>query len=421
MPQLLNVDTALTNILDSVTKLGHETVPLIRALDRIIAEDIASPINLPSFDNSAMDGYAIHAADSWAASETHPVALTVVMDILAGAAPAGHLEKGQAARIMTGAPLPAGATAIIPVEDTDDNWQKGDSSPPPARVSIRRRADEGAHIRRVGENIPAGARVMAAGSLIRPAELGMLAAIGRAEVKVIRKPKTLILTTGNELVDIDQSPAPGKIRDTNSYTVAGLIRQAGGVPVRLPIASDSLDSIRKLYRTALDQQPDMLISSAGVSVGAADLVKVVMDELGDIRFWRINMRPGKPLAYGEIQGIPFFGLPGNPVSAMVTFEIFVRPALAKMAGRRYQPQIIQAKTAADMQSDGRRSYNRVTLARIDGETVAQSTGIQSSGALMSMVLADGLAVIPEGARFVPAGTELSVMLLRPFNQICGRL
>lgn len=421
MPQLLNVDTALTNILGSVTKLGHETVPLIRALDRIIAEDIASPINLPSFDNSAMDGYAIHAADSWAASETHPVSLAVIMDILAGAAPAGRLEKGQAARIMTGAPLPAGATAIIPVEDTDDNWQKGDSSPPPARVSIRRRADEGAHIRRVGENIPAGAGVMTAGSLIRPAELGMLAAIGRAEVKVIRKPKTLILTTGDELVDIDQSPAPGKIRDTNSYTVAGLIRQAGGVPVRLPIASDSLDSIRKLYRTALDQQPDMLISSAGVSVGAADLVKVVMEELGDIRFWRINMRPGKPLAYGAIQGIPFFGLPGNPVSAMVTFEIFVRPALAKMAGRRYQPQIIQAKTAADMQSDGRRSYNRVTLARIDGETVAQSTGIQSSGALMSMVLADGLAVIPEGARFVPAGTELSVMLLRPFNQICGRL
>ena len=421
MPQLLNVDTALTNILGSVTKLGHETVPLIRALDRIIAEDIAAPINLPSFDNSAMDGYAIHAADSWAASATNPVSLAVVMDILAGAASTGRLEKGQAARIMTGAPLPAGATAIIPVEDTDDNWQKGDSSPPPARVSIRRRADEGAHIRRVGENVPAGARVMAAGSLIRPAELGMLAAIGQAEVKVIRKPKTLILTTGDELVDIDQSPAPGKIRDTNSYTVAGLIRQAGGVPVRLPIASDSLDSIRRLYRTALDQQPDMLISSAGVSVGAADLVKVVMEELGDIRFWRINMRPGKPLAYGEIQGIPFFGLPGNPVSAMVTFEIFVRPALAKMAGRRYQPQIIQAKTAADMQSDGRRSYNRVTLARIDGETVAQSTGIQSSGALMSMVLADGLAVIPEGARFVPAGTELSVMLLRPFNQIRGRL
>ncbi len=414
MPQLLNVDTALANILGSMTRLGHETVPLIQSLDRIIAEDILSPIHLPPFDNSAMDGYAIHAADSQHASQTNPASLTVVMDIPAGAAPTASLKPGQAARIMTGAPIPAGATAIIPIEDTNDNWQKGDASLPP-RVDILKPVDEGAHIRRAGENILAGAMVMAAGTLIRPAELGMLAAVGQAEIKVIRKPKALILTTGDELADIHQPLAPGKIRDTNSYTLAGLVRQAGGIPVRLPIASDSLDSIRRLYRTALAQQPDMLISSAGVSVGAADLVKVVMDELGDIDFWRINMRPGKPLAYGAIQGIPFFGLPGNPVSAMVTFEIFVRPALAKLAGRSYQPPIIKAKIAADMLSDGRRSYNRVTLSRRDGQVIARSTGIQSSGALMSMALADGLAVIPEGRRLVPAGAELSVLLLRPFN------
>jgi len=414
LPQLLNVDTALANILGSMTRLGHETVPLVQSLDRIIAEDILSPIHLPPFDNSAMDGYAIHAADSQHASQTNPASLTVVMDIPAGAAPTASLKPGQAARIMTGAPIPAGATAIIPIEDTNDNWQKGDASLPP-RVDILEPVDEGAHIRRAGENILAGAMVMAAGTLIRPAELGMLAAVGQAEIKVIRKPKALILTTGDELADIHQPLAPGKIRDTNSYTLAGLVRQAGGMPVRLPIASDSLDSIRRLYRTALAQQPDMLISSAGVSVGAADLVKVVMDELGDIDFWRINMRPGKPLAYGAIQGIPFFGLPGNPVSAMVTFEIFVRPALAKLAGRSYQPPIIKAKIAADMLSDGRRSYNRVTLSRRDGQVIARSTGIQSSGALMSMALADGLAVIPEGRRLVPAGAELSVLLLRPFS------
>ena len=414
MPQLLNVDTALANILGSMTRLGHETVPLVQSLDRIIAEDILSPIHLPPFDNSAMDGYAIHAVDSQHASQTNPASLTVVMDIPAGAAPTASLKPGQAARIMTGAPIPAGATAIIPIEDTNDNWQKGDASLPP-RVDILKPVDEGAHIRRAGENILAGAMVMAAGTLIRPAELGMLAAVGQAEIKVIRKPKALILTTGDELADIHQPLAPGKIRDTNSYTLAGLVRQAGGMPVRLPIASDSLDSIRRLYRTALAQQPDMLISSAGVSVGAADLVKVVMDELGDIDFWRINMRPGKPLAYGAMQGIPFFGLPGNPVSAMVTFEIFVRPALAKLAGRSYQPPIIKAKIAADMLSDGRRSYNRVTLSRRDGQVIARSTGIQSSGALMSMALADGLAVIPEGRRLVPAGAELSVLLLRPFN------
>ena len=414
MPQLLNVDTALANILGSMTRLGHETVPLVQSLDRIIAEDILSPIHLPPFDNSAMDGYAIHAVDSQHASQTNPASLTVVMDIPAGAAPTASLKPGQAARIMTGAPIPAGATAIIPIEDTNDNWQKGDASLPP-RVDILKPVDEGAHIRRAGENILAGAMVMAAGTLIRPAELGMLAAVGQAEIKVIRKPKALILTTGDELADIHQPLAPGKIRDTNSYTLAGLVRQAGGMPVRLPIASDSLDSIRRLYRTALAQQPDMLISSAGVSVGAADLVKVVMDELGDIDFWRINMRPGKPLAYGAMQGIPFFGLPGNPVSAMVTFEIFVRPALAKLAGRSYQPPIIKAKIAADMLSDGRRSYNRVILSRRDGQVIARSTGIQSSGALMSMALADGLAVIPEGRRLVPAGAELSVLLLRPFN------
>ena len=416
MPQLRNVDTALTNILDDMTRLGSETVPLTQSLDRIIAEDIISPINLPPFDNSAMDGYAIHAADIQGASAAHPVTLPVVMDILAGAAPTAPLETGQAARIMTGAPIPVGATAVVPVEDTNDSWQKGDSGTPPPRIDILTSLDEGANIRRAGENIPGGATVMAANTLIRPAELGMLAAVGQTQVKVIRQPKVLILTTGDELADIDQPLTPGKIRDTNSYTLAGLVHQAGGLPLRLPIARDSLASIRKLYRKALAQQPDMLISSAGVSVGAADLVKVVMNELGNIDFWRINMRPGKPLAYGTIQGIPFFGLPGNPVSAMVTFEIFVRPALAKIAGRVHQPQIVKAKIASDMPSDGRRSYNRVTLSRTNGELIARSTGIQSSGALMSMVLADGLVIIPEGRRLVPAGTELPVLLLRPFNQ-----
>ncbi len=406
MPQLLNADTALANILGDITPLGHETVPLASSLNRIIAEDIISPINLPPFDNSAMDGYAIQAADSQRASPAHPIALNVVMDIMAGSAPTGQLGTGQAARIMTGAPIPPGATAVVPVEDTIDN------SP---QVAILTRVEENAHIRRVGENIAAGAVVMTAGTLIRPAELGMLAAVGQAEVKVIRQPKVLILTTGDELVDIDQPLKPGQIRDTNSYALAGLVQQAGGKPVRLPIAKDSLEAIRALYQQALEHQPDMLISSAGVSVGAADLVRVVMDELGSIDFWRINMRPGKPLAYGAIQGVPFFGLPGNPVSAMVTFEVFVRPALAKMAGRRAAPTIIQAKIAADMTSDGRRSYNRVTLSRTDNGFVAHETGSQSSGALMSMVLADGLAVIPEGQRRVPAGAELSVLLLRPLH------
>lgn len=412
MSDLLNVDTAIDNILDSVSALPAETVSLPEAHNRVIAGDISSPIDLPPFDNSAMDGYALYYEDSIAASQPNPVTLAVVMDVLAGSAPSGQLQRGQAARVMTGAPVPAGANAVIPVEDTDDDWVKGESAAAPDSVQLFRSLRFGENIRRAGENIARGDSVMRAGTVIGPAEIGMLAGIGCAKVAVIRQPKVVILSSGDELVDIHHPLEPGKIRDTNSYTLAGLVRRAGGIPIRLPIADDTLQSIRALYRRALEINPDMVISSAGVSVGAADLVRVVMDELGDIDFWRINMRPGKPLAYGTLQGVPFFGLPGNPVSAMVTFEVIVRPALAKIAGREVNQRTVKATLADDMNSDGRRSYNRVTLERKSRHIVARSTGIQSSGALMSMVLADGLAVIPEGTAFLPAGTILDVILLR---------
>ncbi|MCY4538042.1 MAG: molybdopterin molybdotransferase MoeA [Chloroflexi bacterium] len=412
MTPLLNVDSALANILANMKTLPAETVSLSESHNRVIAEDIVSPIDLPPFDNSAMDGYAICSEDSVDADHANPVALSVAMDILAGSAPNRRLEPGQAARIMTGAPVPAGATAVIPVEDTDDDWQKGDSSPLPAEVRLYRQLAPGENIRRAGENIAAGATVMTAGAVIGPAEIGMLAGIGCPRVDVIRRPKVAILSSGDELVDIYDDLAPGKIRDTNGYTLAALIRQSGGIPIRLPIAKDTMESIRALYRRALETKPDMLISTAGVSVGAADLVKAVMNELGDIDFWRINMRPGKPLAYGTIQGLPFFGLPGNPVSTMVTFEVLVKPALAKIAGRPYKQQTVKAITAGPLKSDGRRSYNRVILSQENGRIMAQTTGIQSSGALMSMVKADGLAIIPEGVTLAPAGSELDVILLR---------
>ena len=412
MSGLLSVDAALKNILATVRLLPAETVSLAEAHSRVIAEDIISPIDLPPFDNSAMDGYALYFEDSASADQRNPATLRVTMDIPAGSAPIEPLQRGCAARIMTGAPIPAGANAVVPVEDTDDDWAKGESSAAPAQVQVVRRLRCGENIRRAGENIAAGDSVMRAGTVIGPAEIGMLAGIGCAKVAVIRQPKVVILSSGDELVDVHGALEPGQIRDTNSYTLAGLVRVAGGIPIRLPIARDSLSAIRALYRRALEINPDMIISTAGVSVGAADLVKVVMDELGDIDFWRINMRPGKPLAYGSLQGLPFFGLPGNPVSTMVTFEVLVRPALAKIAGREVKQRVVKATLAADMQSDGRRSYNRVTLKRESGQLVARSTGIQSSGALMSMLLADGLAVIPEGATKLPAGAVVDVHLLR---------
>lgn len=412
MNPLLNVDAALENILAGIKTLEAETVSLPDSYNRVLAEAIVSPIDLPPFDNSAMDGYAIRYEDSAAASPSRPATLAVAMDILAGRAPDGELRAGQAARIMTGAPVPKGATAVIPVEDTDDNWTKGDDSPLPARVGLLRALHQGENIRLAGENIKAGETIMSAGTVINAAEIGMIAAIGRPRLEVIRQPKVVILSSGDELVDIYDEVTPGKIRDTNGYTLAALIRGAGGIPIRLPIAKDNLDSIRALYRRALEINPDLLVSTAGVSVGAADLVKVVMDELGEIDFWRINMRPGKPLAYGTIQGVPFFGLPGNPVSTMVTFEVLVRPALAKIAGRSIDQRTITATMAEDMRSDGRRTYSRVTLSRDSEGYIARSTGIQSSGALMSMVLADGLAIIPEDLRFVPAGSQLEVLPLR---------
>ena len=427
MTALLNVDTALANILADMTMLEAETVSLPDSRNRVLAEDVVSPIDLPPFDNSAMDGYAIQYQDSADAMRSNrsllqPTELVVTMDIMAGGTPDGRLEPGQAARIMTGAPIPAGATAVMPVEDTDDNWQKGDSSPLPAEVRLYRQLDCGEHIRRAGENIEAGATVMAAGTVIGPAEIGMLAGIGCPRVEVIRQPKVVILSSGDELVDVYDQLVPGKIRDTNGYTLAALVRQAGGIPIRLPIAKDepgqaarTLDSIRALYRRALEINPDLLISSAGVSVGAADLVRVVMNELGDIDFWRINMRPGKPLAYGTLQGIPFFGLPGNPVSSMVTFEVLVKPALSKIAGRPFKQKTVKAIATADMHSDGRRSFNRVILSQENGSIFATPTGTQSSGALMSMVKADGLAIIPEGMTTVPAGAELTVILLRSLD------
>ena len=419
MNPMLNVDTALANILADLNTLLPETVSLPESLHRVLADDIISPIDLPPFDNSAMDGYAVHVEDCVDASPDKPVTLPVVMDIPAGSNPATVLERNQAARIMTGAPIPAGATAVVPVEDTDDNWQKGELSSPPSHIGICASVGEGQNVRHAGENIAAGATVMTAGTVVRPAELGMLAGVGCAQVQVIRKPKVVILSSGDELVDIYDELEPGKIRDTNSYALAGLVKQIGGLAIRLPIAKDTLESVRALYRRALETNPDLIISSAGVSVGAADLVRVVMNELGDIDFWRINMRPGKPLAYGTLQGIPFFGLPGNPVSSMVTFEVLVRPALSKIAGRQFSQSTIKATLASKLKSDGRRSYDRVTLSNENGIIIAKSTGTQSSGALMSMLRADGLAIIPEGVMSVPAGSELKVILLRPLSFASG--
>jgi molybdopterin molybdotransferase len=411
--ELLPVDDALRRILSQIVTLPAEDTPVVQTLGRVLAEDIIARVNVPPFANSSMDGYAVRAGDVKGASRDTPVKLTVVMDIRAGLMPDHVVGPNQAARIMTGAPLPEGADAVIPVEQTDDRWASDGHAPLPDSVAVFRSLQPGDYVRPVGENIQAGQSVLRAGAVLRPQDIGVLVSVGLGRIPVVRQPRVAILSSGDELVDIDEEPAPGQIRNSNGYMLAGLVTVNGGIPIRLPVARDTLEDVRRCFHDALAQKPDLILSSAGVSVGTHDVVRTVVDELGRVELWRVNLRPGKPLAFGQVQGVPFFGLPGNPVSTMVTFELFVRPALLVQSGRRYdEVPMVDAVVGEAIDSDGRRSYLRVTLSREADRLVARSTGTQSSGALLSMVLADGLLVIPEGVTHVAAGDILPVRLLR---------
>ncbi len=413
MPPLLNVDETLRLILAEIATLPADEVALSDSLGRILATDVVAATPLPPFANSSMDGFAVRAADTGAATPDQPVTLPVSLDIAAGDAPTAALPPGTAARIMTGAPLPPGADAVVPLEATDSRWAAGDSAGPPEAIRITQPARPGEYVRPAGEDIQAGQIVLRAGVEIDPPAIGVLAALGWSRVPVIRQPRVAILSSGDELIDVQEPLAPGKVRDSNSYVLEALVRQHGGLPRRIPTARDTLTDVRRRLLEALAWRPDMLISSAGVSVGAHDIVRTALDELGEIRLWRINLRPGKPLAYGRLAGVPFFGLPGNPVSVQITFDVIVRPALLKMAGRPDTTPTAEAILEEDIAADGRLTYFRVRLRRgPDGQLYATSTGTQSSGAMLSMVLADGLLIVPAGIQVAHAGERFPVRLLR---------
>ncbi|MCB9459557.1 MAG: molybdopterin molybdotransferase MoeA [Anaerolineaceae bacterium] len=412
MTSLLNVDRAIELILMGLETKGPEHIGLTEALGRVAATDIIAPINLPPFANSALDGFAVVASDMSEASEDNPIGLTIVMDIPAGSAPEQAIQRGEAARIMTGAPMPEGANAVVPVEDTNIDWEAGDPVTVGDKVIITRPVKIGAGVRHVGESAKAGDTIITKGTIFRSAEIGMVAGLGMSDVLATQQPRVTIISSGDELVPLHEPLTPGKIYDSNSYSLMTLVKEYGGIPTRMPVARDTLESVRGVFEGALAGRPDMIISSAGVSVGTADLVRGVLSELGSVDFWRINLRPGKPLAFGHLRGVPFFGLPGNPVSAMVTFEVIVRPALLKLSGSSDQDYYTTAVAGERITTDGRRSYERVTLTRDGNQWVAHLTGTQSSGALMSMVLADALMIVPEDMKVVEPGTMLPVKLLR---------
>lgn len=400
---MITVEEALDKILFHIPPLGFEKVSILEALGRVIAEDVYAPRDIPPLDNSGMDGYAVRYEDVKQATSNRPVRLEVIEDLPAGFISSKTLEKGQAIRIMTGAPIPKGADVVIPVEDT----KKGDGS-----VLVLRSNPLGEHIRRAGEDVKKGEGIISARDLIRPAEIGMLASVGRSFVKVYQRPLVSILCTGEELVDVDESLGEGKIVSSNSYTLAAQVRDCGAIPIQLGIAKDQKEEIKEKLRQGT--RADVLISSAGVSVGDYDFVRDVLSDLGmEMVFWKVAMKPGKPLAFGLIGGKPVFGLPGNPVSSMVSFEQFVRPSLLKMMGHRkiFRP-IIEAILKEDIRKEpGRRHFIRAFVSFEKDHYFVNITGSQGSGILRSMVRANGLIVIPEDREVVRAGEKVKVQLL----------
>lgn len=404
---MLTVEEASARILADIRQLDPEQIPIAAALGRVCAEEITATITMPPWSNSAMDGYAVRSADISPVLGGQPVKLRVVATIAAGGFAPRSLKRGEAMRIMTGAPIPEGADSVVRKEDTDEGKQ---------RVEIRDARDVWKNIRSAGEDYQRGDSLARRGAPIRPALLGVLASSGIALVPVFRTPRVAIVSSGNELVGIEnfrEVEAGRKIVSTNSYTLAALTRVSGAEPVDLGIAGDTRSSLRKKLEAAAGC--DLILTSAGVSVGDLDHTRDVFADLGgEQRFWKVKMRPGAPLAFGMLNGVPWLGMSGNPVSAMVSFELFVRPALRKMQGyTSLFRRVVPVTTEEELKISAKLTHflRAVVTRHEDGALTARLTGAQSSGALTSMARANALLIIPGTHQKVAKGTTLNAMML----------
>ena len=412
---MLSVEEALERILSHFSVLDSEEQPLLDALGQVLAEDATSTHDIPPLDNSAMDGYAVQSSSVSGASDATPVTLDVIAAVAAGELPTTPVGPGTAVRIMTGAPIPPGADAVVPFEETDEIARRS-SGARMDRIAINVAVRPGADVRPAGEDVRMGATVIPKGTTLRPSEIGVLASLGFDSVKVIRRPVVGIISTGNELLEPGDEYGAGKIYDSNSYSVAASVRRYGAVSRLLGIARDNLDSMNSKIALGLDC--DMLITSAGVSKGDYDMVKDVLAQHGEIDFWSVRMRPAKPLAFGVLSAtdgkrVPHLGLPGNPVSAMVAFEQFGRAAIHKMMGKSgfLKPRITAVLDEPIYNTDGRRVYARAVITKRNGAYHARLTGNQSSNLLTSMASANGLAVCPEDLPMKDAGETVEVLML----------
>jgi len=400
---MLSVSEARERILAVFQPVETQSVSLERAAGRILSSDITAETDIPSFDNSSVDGFALRTADS-----TSSQILQVVADIRAGTSSDIVIQRGECARIMTGAPLPKGADAVIMVEDTEIK-DHVPGQPAPQTVIIRKLVSPGENIRRHGDDLHKGEFVLAQGTRVRAQEMGLLAMLGAAKLSVYRRPRLALLSSGDELLPVEAELVPGKIHESNSYALAALAEAAGTELVRLGVAADDEEDIRSRLGQAVEAKADVIVSSAGVSMGAFDYVKSVVESNGELSFWKVNMRPGKPLVFGKYCNIPFFGLPGNPVSAFIGFEVFVKPALEKLSGLPVRPHPQQkAILGQPIDSDGRESYLRVEVSEEKGMLVARLTGHQGSGNIFSLVRANALLIVPSGVKSLPAGSEVDI-------------
>lgn len=408
LDRLLPVDEALARVLDAVRPLPPVERPLLETLGAVIAETIVAPASLPPFTNSAMDGYALRSRDTAGAAPGRPVSLTVVGTVAAGDEPRVELMAGQSMRIMTGAPLPPGADAVVRFEEIDES----DAST--VRVHRPIRAHE--QVRFAGEDVRPGDPVVVAGTVVNPAVIGLLAALGVPAARVHRQPRVAILSTGNEIVPVDSEAGPGRVHDSNSAMLAALVTRAGGLPCALGVTRDTMDDLRGALRRAVAEvAPDLIVTSGGVSVGNYDLVKQALQAEGRIALWQVRMKPGKPLAFGEVGGVPLLGLPGNPAAAAISFLQFGWPAIRRLLGHIAValPTVGACVTEEIANPGGRRHYVRARLGQADdGRIVATPVPQAGAGILSSLATADGLLVVPEDQTHVPAGSCLTAQVLR---------
>lgn len=406
---MISTAEALEIILSKTKRLEAASVPLTESLGKVLAEDIVSDDNIPPFANSAMDGYAVVAADTAIASEEEPVELKVLEDQPAGTVATQSVTGGTAIRIMTGAPLPDGADAVVQVENTisgkDERVRHG-------FAKILKPVKAAENVRKAGEDVKRGETVLKAGAELGPAALGLLASLGHPEVRVFRQVRVAIITTGDELLEVDQPLEPGKIRNSNAYSLYAQVVQAGAIPLKSGISVDTKDALTRLLKKAFSEA-DVVLTTGGVSVGDYDLVKDVLEEVGAKQeFWRVAQKPGKPFGFWTYGTKSIFGLPGNPVATMVCFEEYVRPAIKKMmgAGKLFRPEVEAFAENDIKKKPGRLHFIRVIVSKRGVGYYASSTGPQGSGILRSMVLANGLALIPADSTFVKAGEKVKVHL-----------